>query len=379
MHQPMRNFKYKEVESTIKKDLNPKKAPGFDLITGKVLKEISKTCIQKITHIFNAVLRLEYYPSLWKVSQIIMIPKHGKNKTEVTSYRPISLIPVLSKVLEKLLLKRLNPVLEAQSLIPKHQFGFRNRHATTEQVHRVVNTINKALEAKRYCSTVFLDISQAFDKVWHVGLCYKLKQALPHQMYAILRSYLTHRYYLIKQQEVYTDLYPILSGVPQGSVLGPVLYLLYTSDLPTTQQTTTATFADDTVILASHSNPLIASLHLQNHLNHIQHWLNKWRMKANEDKSTHVTFTMKHDNCPSVQLNNSQIPQVDNAKYLGIHLDKRLTWQKHIKTKRTQLRTKFRKMYWMLGRHSELSTENKILLYKTVLKPILTYGMVWIR
>jgi hypothetical protein len=298
-----------------------------------------------------------------------MIPKPGKNKMDVKSYRPISLIPILSKVLEKLILKRLKPIIEDQNLIPFHQFGFRNRHATTEQVHRVVNNINKALEAKSFCSTVFLDISQAFDKVWHMGLFFKLKRALPHQMYAVLKSYLTNRYYYIKQQEAYSALQPIHSGVPQGSVLGPVLYLIYTSDLPTTQHTLTSTFADDTAIMAIHTNPQVASLHLQNHLNHIQSWLHKWRMKTNASKSLHVTFTMNQNTCPPVYLNLIQIPQTNEAKYLGIHLDRRLTWRKHITSTRTHLGIKFRQLYWLLGRRSQLTTENKILLYKVILKP----------
>jgi hypothetical protein len=278
-------------------------------------------------------------------------------------------------VLEKLLLKRIKPLIEDHNLLPNHQFGFRNRHATTEQVHRVVNAINSAFETKSYCSAAFLDISQAFDKVWHTGLFYKIKKALPHQMYAILRSYLTNRFYFIKHQEAHTNLYPISSGVPQGSVLGPVLYLLYTSDLPTTQQTITSTFADDTAIMATHSNPQIASLHLQNHLNHIQSWLQKWRMKTNTNKSLHVTFTMNHNNCPPVTLHHIPIPQTNEAKYLGIYLDRRLTWRKHITTKRAQLGNKFRKMYWILGRNSKLSIDNKILLYKIILKPIWTYGI----
>jgi hypothetical protein len=109
---------------------------------------------------------------------------------------------------------------------------------------------------------------------------------------------------------------------------------------------------------------LSASRNLLDHLNKIQQWLKKWRMKANENKSINVTFTMKRNNCPHVTLNQSQIPQAEDAKYLGIHIDKRLTWRKHISTKRKQLGIKFQKMYWMMGRQSELSTESKILLYK---------------
>lgn len=191
----------------------------------------------------------------------------------------------------------------------------------------------------------------------------------------MLKSYLFNRHFLVKYQEGYTPLFPISSGVPQGSVLGPILYLLYTADLPTTRLTTVATFADDTAILASHTDPRMASRNLQIHLNKIQSWLNRWRIKANETKSSHITFTMRRETCPAVTLNNQQIPQTEEAKYLGIHLDRRLTWKKHIWTKRKQLGHKFRKMYWLIGRTSQLSLENKLLLYKAILKPIWSYGI----
>jgi len=173
-----------------------------------------------------------------------------------------------------------------------HQFGFRQKHATIEQVHRVTNAITEALENHKYCTAEFLDISQAFDKVWHEGLICKLRPLFPASIHRLLRSYLEHRYFLIKYREAYTPLHPVLSGVPQGSVLGPLLYLLYTADLPTTADSTTATFADDTVVLTAHENPVIATHRLQLHLHEIQLWVNKWRMKANETKSAQVTFTL---------------------------------------------------------------------------------------
>ena len=117
--------------------------------------------------------------------------KPGKEPEELTSYRPISLLPVLSKVLEKLLVKRIKPVMERNKTIPELQFGFRERHSTIEQVHRVVREINNALEKKKYCSAVFLDIAMAFDKVWHPGLLYKIKKTLPHNFYLLLKLYLT--------------------------------------------------------------------------------------------------------------------------------------------------------------------------------------------
>jgi hypothetical protein len=160
------------------------------------------------------------------------------------------------------------------------------------------------LEANQYCTAAFLDISQAFDKVWHEGLLYKLKTLLPDSIYKILKSYLVNRHFLIKYREAYTSLRPVLSGVPQGSILGPLIYLLFTADLPTTAESITATFADDTAVLTVHEDPAEETHQLQVHLN--------------EAKSVQVTFTLKKRTCPPVYLNNKQLPQTDDVKYLGI-------------------------------------------------------------
>ena len=197
----------------------------------------------------------------------------------------------------------------------------------------MVSEIQMALECKKYCSAVFLDVAQAFDKVWHDGLLFKLKRDLPHHFYLIIKSYLKDRHFYVKYGTDLSKLYPIHSGVPQGSVLGPLLYLLFTADLPTTNDTTTVTFADDTAILSSHSDPELASQHLQSGLNAIEEWLNTWRININELKSIHVTFTLKRETCPPIRVFNKPIPQASDAKYLGMHLDRRLTWNKHINTK----------------------------------------------
>lgn len=375
MDLPIKNFKLSEIKNQIKFEINAKKAPGFDLITGKILKEVGPKCLALIRNIFNAVLRHRYFPTQWKVAKIIMIAKPGKNPEEVTAYRPISLLPILSKLLEKLILKRLSPIIDDRQLIPSHQFGFRNEHSTIEQVHRIVNHIHNVYEKKKYCSAIFLDISQAFDKVWHEGLLYKLKMLLPHHFYEIFKSYIENRYFFVKYEDEHSSLSEISSGVPQGSVLGPILYLLYTADLPLNDHTTIATYADDTAILSSHENEQIASRYLQNHINEVESWLQNWKIKVNESKSVHVTFTLRRQICPPVTINNKTIPQADDVKYLGIYLDRRLTWQKHIFTKRKQLGLKLRNMYWLIGHKSQLNLNNKLLIYKAILKPIWSYGI----
>lgn len=372
MSRPIPAITLHEVKEIIK-NTNPKKAPGFDLITGTILRHLPNRALRSITLIFNAILRTGYFPAQWKVAEIIVIPKPGKPPNEVSSYRPISLLPLLSKIFEKLLLTKLQPYLS--DLFPQHQFGFRRGHSTTEQVHRVCHKISEALEEKHYCSVAFLDIKQAFDKVWHIGLLFKIKQMLPHTFYSIIKSYLTNRYFYVKFKSAQTNLYNICAGVPQGSVLAPILYSLYTSDMPVTENATVATFADDTSILASHLNPTVASEHLQDQLNKTNDWQKKWRMRTNSVKSTHVTFTMRRKTCPPVTFDDQLLPQSTTAKYLGLHLDRRLTWKTHIQTKRRQLNLKFKKLYWLLGTKSKLSTKNKLLIYQTILKPIWSYGV----
>ena len=186
---------------------------------------------------------------------------------------------------------RIHPILQEKHIIPDHQFGFRKKHATTEQIHRIVNIIHEAQEKDQYCMAAFLDITQAFDKVWHHGLLYKLKAILPTNIYDILKSYLHNRSFLIKYRDSYTALHPVSSGVPQGSVLGPLLYLLYTADLPTTPDTTSATFADDTAVLATHPTPDIASHKLQTALSAVQQWLTKM---ANESQRNEIHPSYLH-------------------------------------------------------------------------------------
>ena len=274
-----------------------------------------------------------------------------------------------------MLLRRLVPELSRRNVIPDHQFGFRSKHATTEQVHRVCEKIRASLENKEYCSTAFLDIQQAFDTVWHRGLLFKIKSFLPHTYFALHESYLADRFFQVKESDARSSFYDINAGVPQGSVLGPTLYSIYTSDLPQTDNVVTATYADDTAVLASHSDHNMASLHLQEALDKITSWMNTWRIRPSATKSTQVTFTLRQGNCPPVKLAGSTLPHVDSVKYLGMHLDRRLTWKTHIKAKRDELNIRFRDLLWLLGRQSKLSLENKLLVYKAVLRPVWTYGV----
>jgi retron-type reverse transcriptase len=177
--------------------------------------------------------------------------------------------------------------------VPTHQFGFRQNHSTIDQVHRITDIIEKTLENKGMCSAVFLDIAQAFDRVWHRGLLHKLRSTLPDHFYLLLKSYLTNRHFRVRHEDLYSELKLIKAGVPQGSVLRPVLYLLYINDVPTTSNSTTATFADDTAVMAIGETVDISTRKLQSAVNKIAIWARKWRVKLNESKSVHIDFTNK--------------------------------------------------------------------------------------
>ena len=170
---PIKKITKEEVITAIRK-LKDNKSPGYDLITATLLKNLPNEGLDFLTQLYNAILLRGYIPPQWKTAQIIMIIKPGKKPEEVASFRPISLLPIASKVLETIFLTRVSPIIIEKKLIPDHQFGFRIGHGTIEQVHRLVEEINLAFERKKYCTTAFLDISQAFDRVWHEGLLYKI-------------------------------------------------------------------------------------------------------------------------------------------------------------------------------------------------------------
>ncbi|KAL1116519.1 hypothetical protein AAG570_004991 [Ranatra chinensis] len=339
----------------------------------EILRHLPRRAILFLTYLYNAILRTTYFPLLWKFAHIKMIPKPNKLHTEPSAYRPISLLPIFSKLFEKLFLKRLVPIFESQNIIPSHQFGFRPFHSTIHQCLHIVDIISSSLEQKQYCGAAFLDVEQAFDRVWHPGLLYKLKKILPSTYYLILQSYLKDRYSVVCQKDKLSGYIRINASVPQGSVLGPLLYLIYTADIPTHPSTHMATFADDICILTSNPEPSLVSHNLQQHLNNLQKWCKKWRIVINQSKSIHITFSLRRGSCPPITFDNIPIPPASCVRYLGLYIDKRVTWNPHTRLKRIDLNRKLGLLRNLLHRRSKLSLVNKLTIYNMILKPTWTY------
>ncbi|WP_406707094.1 RNA-directed DNA polymerase [Sodalis sp.] len=152
-----------------------------------------------LTTVFNSILGTTKFPLQWKYSHILMILKPNKDSRNPSSYRPISLLPVCSKIFEKLIYKRILEILTSKQILPEHQFGFRSLHSTIHQLHRVTDYISVALEKRLYAAGVFLDVAQAFDRVSHNGLLFKRKYFLPSTYYLILLPFLSDRFFSVQQ------------------------------------------------------------------------------------------------------------------------------------------------------------------------------------
>ncbi|GFW81460.1 probable RNA-directed DNA polymerase from transposon X-element [Trichonephila clavipes] len=217
-----------EIIQIIKK-IKIKKCPGRDGITNKMLKKLPRLTIFKITNIINNMLTLRYFPMSWKTAVVIPILKPDKNSALAESYRPISLLPVLSKLAEKVILARLNDHLERENILIPEQHGFRPRLSTSHQLLRVVEFIKEGNNKDECTAAVFLDIQKAFDRVWHTGLLFKLiTYKIPPTLIYLLNSYISARSFTVKINRTFSQLKKINAGVAQGSILAPTLSLTST-------------------------------------------------------------------------------------------------------------------------------------------------------
>ncbi|GBN23510.1 putative RNA-directed DNA polymerase from transposon BS [Araneus ventricosus] len=204
--------------------------------------------------------------------------KPGKDPHNPTSYRPISLLSSLSKVAEKIILNRLKPTIE-DKLIP-YQFGFKRNHSTIAQLLRMTETIRHGWSEGKDTGAVFLDVAKAFDKVWPNGFIYKLmKMGVLDSLTRLIASYLKNRSFQVRVGEALSKPIPIHAGVAQGSILAPFCFNVYVNDITRSKRTQLYLFADDTAILSTSSDPNIIATDLQTHLDELEEWLVKWKMK----------------------------------------------------------------------------------------------------
>ena len=287
--------------------------------------------------IFTNILRTSTYPSLWKLANVT--PVHKKDdKQLVKNYRPISLLPLCGKIFEKIVFKDIYTYLNSNNLITKNQSGFRPGDSTTNQLLYLINEIHESFEDPKSLEVraVFLDISKAFDKVWHDGLLFKLKQnGIKGKLLQLFKSYLVNRQQRVVLNGSHSEYADIKSGVPQGSVLGPLLFLIYINDLEQNIKSNVKFFADDTMLYSIIKDPSISAEELNHDLDIIRIWAHQWKMQFNPDptkQANEVIFSCKRRKPvhPPLIFNGSPVTKTNYQKHWGLILCPNLCFQKHI-------------------------------------------------
>ena len=366
--------------------LPDKKAPGPDGIQNIVLKRLPPSGIAFLTKIINAILELKIYPTAWKEGRILLFPKNSGDLHNPESYRPITLLNTMGKVAEKIISKRLNFALREMNILRDEQFGFRPKHNTQSQLMRHIKQITKGFREKRVTVGLYLDIKQAFDKVWHKGLIRKMMDMnINDGLIHLIHNYLKNRQFKVNVKGTDSTKEYIKSGVPQGSILGPTLFNLYINDMPHDNiynNSLLHIFADDTLITGQSRQPILATRQVQKNLNQIEKWLEKWRLTINIDKCQAVLYTKRHSLYrrlpPELKLNGQPINWNTEAKYLGVILDQKLLFKNHINWIRARAFGRLKTLYPMLNYRSHLNLKTALTLYKALLRPIITYACpVW--
>jgi len=352
--------------------LNPNKATGSDGISAQMLLLCGETVAIPLQIIFKSILQTGIYPDIWKQANVT--PIHKKNSKQlISNYRPISLLPICSKIFEKIIFKQLYGFLTTNNLITKKQSGFRPGDSTTNQLLDLIDTIHQSFDANDSLEVraVFMDISKAFDKVWHKGLIFKLKQnGVSGSLLKLFESYLNNRKQRVVLNGSMADYETTKAGVPQGSVLGPLLFLIYINDLEENIKSQIRFFADDTMLYSIVNNPEITANDLNQDLETIHQWATQWKMEFNPDptkQASELLFTVKRDSPdhPPLYFNGNLVNKVKEYKHLGLILDRRLSFKSHINEKVT----KTKKIIGTIKHLSKyLPLKTLILLYKSLVR-----------
>ena len=325
---------------SIIKSLNSNKSHGWDKLSIKMVKMCDKTLVYPLKLIFRASIQEGVFPDCWKKANVVPIHKK-ESKNLLKNYRPISLLPIFGKIYERIIFKELSNHFHQNQLFTKCQSGFLPGDSCISQLLSIVHEINSFFDCDPTIdvSGVFLDISKAFGKVWHEGILFKLKTyGVNGEVLILLTNYLHERYQRVLLNGQTSSWELVKSGVPQGSVLGPLLFLIYINDLPDNLKSNCKIFADDTSLFYKVFDKHVSRATLNKDLELINNWAFQWKMQFNPDRNKQAQelyFSKKAGNQKSLDLtfNKSNVASSPSVKHLGMLLDSRLNFNEHVQSK----------------------------------------------
>jgi len=366
----------KEISSII--DSLKNTSCGTDQIKAKVVKAIKNEILVPLTHLVNLSLKQGTFPDDLKKSVVTPIYKKGR-KDDLNNYRPISVLNVFSKIMEKIMHCRLTSYLDAVQVLYPKQFGFRKGHSTDQAVTEAVSIITKALNQKRCVLAVCMDLSKAFDSIDHVILCKKLSRlGITGNLLDWFCSYLANRMQTTAFNGSISAPSTVKCGVPQGSILGPLLFILYINDLQHLCDTCEAVlYADDCNLFFDFraDDPNVAAI-VNAKLNCVSDWFSCNQLALNASKTNYIVFSGRRKiKIDGISVNGSLLAQKSEINFLGIILDQSLSWRPHIQAVSNKI-SKSIGVLRKINRH--LSRKVMLSLYNSLVLPYLQYGIsIW--
>ena len=367
-------FKPKAVHRLLKQ-LSPDKATGPDEIPARILKECSAELASPLCRLFHLCFSQGVFPSQWKTARVTPIHKRD-SKSDPTKYRPISLLSIISKVMEAAVNQQLQSYFFQNSLISHRQFGFRPGHSTGDLLTILSQKWNDTLDKGEEVCAVALDIKGAFDKVWHNGLLAKLtSKGVCGKLSTWLRSYLSDRSLKVVLSGQASEVSSINASVPQGSILGPLLFSVYIDDLVDVCENELYLYADDSTLYAPIPSPQASedvAASLNRDLTRMKSWADTWKVTFEPSKCKVMTFSRKRS--PSelnLYLGDCQLAAKHELEILGVTFDSKLTWSKHILAITTRAGQKLGALRKVANK---LDCKGRATVYKAQVRSVMEYA-----